>query len=453
MIPRNRINTLWWIFICSFIYAILAMAISREIIIPRFIQTSVDGNIQGDPYYYHLLALEKLEAIKALGIFEFELRPKGQGPAGVASFAYFVYENAYSVVFINAILHGFSVVLMALILLQWFAFRTTLIAILPFLISPHMIIWLSQVNKESFTLAGVFLFLYGLIRLIRAAEGQLLYNGWIFFLSIVTGIGFIWSMRPYLNQILLPIVVIILIFDFIYKYKNHYYSPRGLAVFAIYGIVVITCLGVLNRGAASDETLDAINRYVIVNNGGNQEVSERCLEKIDNNNWRNEGFLPDYINRKLKAMMGQRCLIFTILNYTNENKTTLNSIVDADKLPAGSLDALNYIPRAMLLGVLSPWPKSWGFIFEYRPSFFYTIVPLEAIMLYAGIIGISLWILHSRQWTILIPIGMSVGVMTVYAMATPYLGALYRYRYPWWMLLICLGIGASIECIWRKPLQ
>ena len=143
-------------------------------------------------------------------------------------------------------------------------------------------------------------------------------------------------------------------------------------------------------------------------------------------------------------MMGQRCLIFTILD-THDNPTTLRSIVDSDKFPGGSVEALYYFPRALLLGVFSPWPNDWGFIFEHGMSFFYTIVPFEAILLYVGLVALFLWTCRSGQWTILIPISISVGVMSIYAIATPFLGALYRYRFPWWILLMCLGLAALFE--------
>jgi hypothetical protein len=36
-------------------------------------------------------------------------------------------------------------------------------------------------------------------------------------------------------------------------------------------------------------------------------------------------------------------------------------------------------------------------------------------------------------------------MMVIYGMANPFFGALYRYRYPWWMIFICLGTAALIE--------
>lgn len=449
MNQRKSLSALGWIFIGVFIYALMAMVIARELVIPRFMPSAVEGNIQGDPYYYHLLAMGKVEAIQAGGIREFELRPKGQGPAGVASLAYLAYKSPYSVVLINAFLHGISAVIMTLILLRWFPLRTTLVAITPLAISPHMMFWFSQVNKDSFTLVGALLFMYGLMRLVSADEKSLFRSGWISLIAMVAGMVFLWVVRPYVNRILLPIVAIVLACVLLLRIVGNYRHLGWGLIFAIHGIFILACLGMLGRGAASDETLGGFDNYAAESKSESKAVFANCLQKIDKSTWRNEQFLPDYVENKLKAMMGQRCLIFTILD-THDNPATLRSVVDADQLPGGSLEALNYLPRAALLGVFSPWPEDWGYIFEHGASFFYTIAPLEAILLYTGLVGLCLWLFRTRQWAVLIPVGISVYVMSIYGMVTPFLGALYRYRYPWWMLLICFGIAASLELIRRK---
>lgn len=72
-------------------------------------------------------------------------------------------------------------------------------------------------------------------------------------------------------------------------------------------------------------------------------------------------------------------------------------------------------------------------------------------MMYAGLAALAVWVFRSRRSGIVIPLALAASVMTVYGMATPFLGALYRYRFPWWMLTICMGLAALIEiCEWNK---
>lgn len=453
---KQKKMLLGWLFASTFFYALMAMIISRELIIPHFFSEAMGGNIPGDPSYYHFLATEQVQTIREVGFSEFVLRPNGQGIAGVASLAYLLYESPYSVVVVNAFLHAVSTIMMMLILWKWFPARRTLVAVVPLAISPYMMVWFSQLNKDSLTLTGVLLFMYGLIQFVTLGNKSLLRCGFRSFLLMFSGILCLWVNRPYLNQILLPLVAFVLTLTLLLRTIGSY-RPLGRAkkIFFIYGLTIIFCLGVLGKGAASDNTIDSFYSYSAKSETSTKSdtkkitITAACLEKIDIRTWKNAGFLPDVMNDRLKEVMAQRCLIFTLLE-TQHNPTTLSSIVDYDKLPSGSLEALSYLPRAFLLGVFSPWPDNWGFVFSKGTSVFYTIVPLEALLLYAGFVSLGIWLWRNKEWTILIPIGMSVGVMTVYAMATPFIGALYRYRYPWWMLLICLGVSAFMELTKRR---
>jgi hypothetical protein len=444
---RENISVLAMLFVVVFVYAIVAMGVSRELVIPRMTSSSINGHIAGDPQYYHSLALKKAEEIRQGGIGKFELRPEGQGPAGVASLLYLIGETPYSVVFLNAAMHALSVVVMAMILMRWFSRRISIIATLPLAISPYMIVWFSQINKGTFAVAGALLFTYGLLKLVGTKWKSPLRDGLIALLIALSGILLTWVVRPYVNQILLPITGFILVIVLLLRVRRGLDNTE-LIILAIYGSLVLACLGLLGKGAASDETLEKFNHWP--SQAQSESTSAKCLSTIDERNWRNEQLLPDFVNKKLKAMMGQRCLMFT-LQEAQHNVTSKNSIVDADTFPSGSAEALAYFPRAALLGVFSPWPDRWGYTFNDEPSVFYTITPVEAALLYAGLVGLSFWLVRSRAWSLLVPIGLSVTVMTAYGMATPFLGALYRYRYPWWMLLICMGVAATLVAVGRKP--
>ena len=151
-------------------------------------------------------------------------------------------------------------------------------------------------------------------------------------------------------------------------------------------------------------------------------------------------------------MMGQRCLMFTMLD-TQTNSTTLYSFIDKDIFPRGSWAALAYLPRGALIGIFAPWPDRWLYALKHK-SFFYSIVPLETVTVYLGIAGLIVWLSRSKKWLILTPLVLSLFMMTIYGAANPFLGSLYRYRYPWWMLLLCLGVASWISLFAnRKPIS
>jgi hypothetical protein len=194
------------------------------------------------------------------------------------------------------------------------------------------------------------------------------------------------------------------------------------------------------------ESKDIISMAGKANSPG---ITIDCLTHISE--WERSEWMPGFADRKLKAMMGQRCLMFSLLQ-THSNTATLNSIVDTDILPNSTLTGLAYLPRGAQLGIFSPLPVQWLYNFKHPWSFFYTVVPLEALLLYLGMVALIVWLFQSRQWAILIPVYFACMPMTIYGASVPFLGALYRYRYPWWMLLICLGLAASITHLMRSQL-
>jgi hypothetical protein len=414
------------------------MVFARTIIIPAIYPTSIHGTIAGDPQYYNALALEKSAAIKTQGFSAFELRPAGQGPAGIASLIYLFSDNSSLIVLMNAVLHAVSAAMMVSILKRWFTIRVSLIAALPLVISPYMIMWFSQLNKDSFTVAGAMLFTYGLIGLVDVLRRPKSPTVSIFIL--LAGASLISLMRPYMIQMLIPISAVVILFHGICLIRQHHHV-REVGKLAISGFAIIACLAFMTTGAASDNTLKRFNSQTTqpVAEG---KLAQTCLSKVELQ-WRDEQYLPNYFNKKLRAIMGARCLIFNLLD-TQTNLTTRLSILDTNVLPGGTVETLAYTPRAAMIGIFSPWPNSWFYIIEKR-SFFYVVAPLEAAFLYAGMIGLIFWLMRRKAWGSLTPIALSLSMMTLYGMSTPFLGALYRYRYPWWMIMLCFGFASLLS--------
>lgn len=431
------------VFTIVFVYALSAMTFTREVVVPAMVPLSSNGHAGGDPQYYHGLAVKQVQQIAEKGFMSFELRPSGQAPAGIASFLYLWWPSPYSVVVINALLHALSTVIMVLILRCWFPLETALIGSLPLAISPYMMLWFSQLNKESFAVSGVLLFTYSLLRLVLRRAALSWKSAASILLPALAGIGLLWVVRPYVNQMLLPVSLfclsLALVREMVSKRRTRD-TPTYLAI----SLALVVCLLLAGKGAASDHTLESFNSFSAGNWGELQTTPSRCYAYVDDQRWKNSSYLPDFANRRLKALAGQRCNIFGILE-THANPTMLDSFIDRDVLPQGSLEMAAYLPRAALLGGFSPWPDRWTFVFTHRPSIFYTITPLESLLMYTGLLSVLLWVVRGGAKSILIPFALALPVVTIYGMATPFIGALYRYRYPWWMLAICIGLAASIE--------
>jgi hypothetical protein len=121
----------------------------------------------------------------------------------------------------------------------------------------------------------------------------------------------------------------------------------------------------MGKGAASDKTIDSFRHFELQTQS--QSFTDECFASVYGRNWENAKFIPSYVDRQLRALMGHRCLIFTILENHN-NVTTQRSFVDVSNYTAGSLEALAYLPRAALLGIFAPWPNHWDYVFNYNFS-------------------------------------------------------------------------------------
>ena len=422
------------LFACAFVYSFLASIFIRDAIIPTVYTQSVDGHLPSDPYTYHRLA-EKNADIFRQGGSAYSFSPDGQRIAGIISAIYVLGGSVYLIVFLNCLLHGASVVTLFLILRHWFSAVGSTVGIIPLLISPYMMLWFSQINKESYTLFGVLLFMYGFIKFL-SLNRFFSCKAFLVFIQMIIGSLFIWLIRPYVNHLLLPSVVLIIMAAFFY-YKNN----RWTRLF--FGIGVITLFGVISfSGSSGQSSYQTVAQAI----NGPQKVTvqhtttaDECFKKIVN--WQNAKFLPAFVNNRLRGLMEQRCRIFTILD-VDKNLTVINSFFTVDWLPSSSLEVIHHIPISFAYGIAFPWP--WDVLSIVQPTFsiFYLCVIFESYLLYFGLLGLFLWMVRNRQLSLLVPILCSASVMTAFAMAVPFLGALYRYRYPWWILLIGLGLAA-----------
>ncbi len=437
----------FWLFLGTFIYALIVFFLLREVVIPK-LYNSPGGFIPGDPEYYNELAIEYAEILKRDGVWGWQLFYSGQGVVGLSALTFLVWDGPYLIMIINASLHAISAVMMFLILRQWFDCRIAYFAILPLVISPFMMLWFSQINKESLSLIGSLSFMYGLISVLNQGSDRSSNAKNYGFLFLFFGAFAFWLVRPYLNIILAPFFIIIVIIFYIRNFPDIRLFSLKHFNFIACSVLLISCMRFFSIGGASGETIKLLSDYKVattaVLSAGESEVSRVCLEKLEYSNWRNSTWLPVYFNGAVKSLVGQRCLIFSLLQ-SNKNPVTESAFFDSDVSIGGVDDFLTYLPSGFFAGVFKPYPRDWNFVFGLHHSPFYAVALLEASLFYVVMLFLVVYVFRGGQWSIFIPVGIAMSVMTVYAVATPFFGALYRYRYPWWLIVFCIGIAALLS--------
>jgi len=122
------------------------------------------------------------------------------------------------------------------------------------------------------------------------------------------------------------------------------------------------------------------------------------------------------------------------------------SQIDTEIIFGRASDVFQYIPRALEIGFLAPFPSEWlAAGYKKSSSLMRKVSGAEMIIVYACLIGLffSLW--HFRaKIEIWVLSAVTIGMLIVYTCTIPNVGALYRFRYPYLMPLICLGLSGLI---------
>lgn len=449
------------VLVLVYIYAFVAMYVMRMHILPSITPHIDGGNLGGDPQYYHHLALALAEKIQTVGIEAWELRPNGQGPAGIVALIYAFTTNQLAVIALNATLHSISSVFLILLLRQWFSPVTAFLSALPFVLSLYQMHWFSQINKDSYVACGAMLFVYGIVQGLKFLMGD--HRAIIlikFFLPVFVGAAIISVARPLVVLILQYLSISAIAAGFLRGLFSCQVNCKRIRSLFILFICMgfLLCLHPFTHGAASDKTISEFSSYAEFGFklGSNPNlidypIADKCFIETTNK-WNKTNYFPDSIDIKLKAILTQRCLYF--MQAYDANPATRQSVLDIDIHPLNAIEVIKYYPRAISIGLFTPFPSSWFYSAAGRGSVFYSMVSVETIVFYLSFAALIFWILLGNSKPLYwVPILLCAGVIGVYGLGVPYVGALYRYRYPFWMIIQCMGMAALIytfESVTRK---
>jgi len=155
--------------------------------------------------------------------------------------------------------------------------------------------------------------------------------------------------------------------------------------------------------------------------------------------WKPTPWIPEIIDGKLHDLANTRAKFIKEWAYAG-------SQIDIDIEFNEAADMLRYTPRALEIAFLAPFPNNW-FSSGYKNSsnLMRKESAGEMIIVYFCLVGLlfSLWKYRARieMWILVI---LSVCMLIMYTCAIPNVGSLYRFRYPYLMPLVCLGLAGLI---------
>ena len=153
---------------------------------------------------------------------------------------------------------------------------------------------------------------------------------------------------------------------------------------------------------------------------------------IQNNySWKRSDYLPEIFDRKIQAIASSR-----VAAISSGLAINANSLIDVDIKPTNAIETFKYIPRALQVSLLAPFPNTWfksGNIVSF-------VSAMEMIIFYITFFGLLFFIpLRIFNYKILLCLIFACLPLAVFGISSPNIGTLYRIRYTFEMMLLMLG--------------
>jgi hypothetical protein len=427
--PRH----LW---LAVFVYTIVAGVFVQFVLLPHVFPSWHDGYglLKGvDGWNFHRVALHLAQAIDQHGWSQWTLEPQGQLVSGIAAIFYvLIYPAPWSVLPINALLNATSCVCLYLLLARLTEDRLVgIIAAAPFMLFPSNFLWNTQFHNENYAVPGVVFILFGWILVSGQNTARRALSAWqtagavalIAIGSILLGL-----VRHYIltaiTALFLAAAIALAVVWLLQRIESREYLTRMMIVLAACASMVL----VVQVLAEPEESLASSNSTKV----GPKETKA--------SKWSRTIWLPSVVDFQLSEIARARRQFV-------RTSAPGDTGIDLDVAFRNAGDVLAYSPRALQIGFLSPFPSLWFSESEKSAgTAMRAVSAFEMSFVFLALAGLPIFVWQRRRqpavWVIL---SVCVGMLAIYAMSVPNVGALYRFRYPYLMPLVCLGLAGWIS--------
>lgn len=470
----NFYSKLW---LAVFFYILIVGLLFQLVVMPYLFPSIHAGDglmIGGDWVGFQQLALDLLDDLATNGWSAWQLRPGDQAPAGIAAALYKLtgISKPWVLLPLNAAVHAFSTIVLLLIVKKVTGrsnhSKQQLLPVLPFIFFPTALLWNTQFHKDGLFILGAFLFLYGLLQFTAVNNCESLSTAIKSFLLILSGVFLVYIVRPYgvemviyIGLLLAIIVTINLLFNLkrekglIYKIVFIWLAFALVFPFTATGshhqFVVVEYEELAPQAETVTTDIAADQQSTVVDDSSQQNVTAPAADLTFNNPgpeaWRKSTILPSTLDETLyrMAVLRERYLA---------HKPWASSNIDLEVRFSSASDALRYLPRALQVGLLAPFPQAW-FADGSTPvtTMMRKVSAGEMIIIYISLLGLlaGLWFWRCRIKFYLAVI-FAVCMVLTYSLVVSNVGTLHRMRYGFMMILVALGI-AALQQIWESRIS
>ena len=390
--------------------------------------------VGGDWLGFHQLAESQAHEIVRLGWGEWRLSPGGHAPAGIASIFYAIFTaEPWVLIPLNAAIHAGAAVLLARMLWMitdcaWISILSTL----PFLMFPSAATWYSQIHKEGYYIFGYFLCLHGWMR-IAQLRGTDFLNKSVFRggLCILTGVLIVVAMRDFGAML---IAAMSSLFAFAISVRLLAAAWPRLTGRVLMTVVIFLAIPIFIMKYSTNHYFDST--IVAFSDARSQKGFDSSQNKKMSDSWIKSSVIPGAIDVQFSVISELRRNFYT--NYSGA-KTN----IDANIRFNTAVDFLTYLPRAVQVGMLAPFPEDWMVLGRsVESTWMRRITAIEMLVSYFSFLFVPylLW----RKYRVLngfLFAQINFFLILLYTYTIPNVGALYRMRYGFYMAIVALGIA------------
>lgn len=461
-IDRKRLNSIVYsdfkLWLLVFLITLFIIFLVQLVLLPHVFKAWHAGNgllIGGDWLSFHRVAVEIAGSVKTEGWSAWELRPNGWLPAGIAAAVYaLTIPEPWTLAPLNAAIHAITfLVAMKLLLLFTKSRHIAFLAAVPFAFLPSAMLWYTQIHRDGYNILGMLLFLYGLL-LMAGPERATSKALWGFFYALV-GAFAVWLVRPYSLTIFyytgLFLLLIIAVWFAVIALKDR----LQWKTLAIKFFLIAFSLSLVNVFSSLDDAgkyLADPTEVVITDMIDDAGSEDAILDEVNNqtavdynlNSWQYVRWVPDTLDNYLYSVAILR------MEHYPERYAHAGSAIDSDAAFYSVYDFISYLPRALQIAFLAPFPQHWLEAGSgEETTFFRRVSAFEMVYVYLMLVGLlyGFWRWRKRIEIYLVTVFCTV-MMMPFVYGVPNIGSVYRYRYGYLMLLVALGAAVAFESIW-----
>lgn len=414
-----------------FCFSVSAALLFQKLLLPLMSSVVAPGaTLTTDSAYFHSVAVALANEIQQHGWSNWRLFPNSYVSGNVALlgalYALFGPDPALAIP-LNAIFHALGGVLLFLIAMEISPNRTIgryagIIAATLFVVFPSALNWYGQIHKDGYAIVGLLLVLLIWIKACKPEQHRFKSWAWLFVIHFAA-ILFLGALRPYYLKLLFIIALGALLVMLIYRFRFKKKTPW---VFFLAVLIALPLAKQITAFAGASEILE-----------GNAYSTYQSTAR--NWKWQSSSLIPAFLDSQLETAARTR---IGLIEYGKS--VGARSMIDGEIVPNSGSELLVFVPRALQIAVLAPFPSTWAE--ELSPA--RMVATAEMAILYLCFPGL-LFLWRSNR-LILFAAYFAVAFLTVYGVTIANMGTLYRLRYPFEFILVLLGVIGWIIFLGRS---